>query len=226
MKNLNDLCEEIFEFYKNEITIVICSDGRAFGDVVNVSDENIDIYGQGISKIIRDYNLSHLKFFRMDDLYPNLNPHQLREFLISEFAEDFEMIRNKVKTNENYQRLFNGMHRFLLEEADFSTGLSKNQIERDAKIRTYELIRRSEAWTSLIEREFQNSLRLSIHPHSLKHEKFGISLVPSSSKWATPWHNVIVKIKDKFELMHKEQAEKLNAILKLQDGKYAYYEIV
>src|SRR5690606_8707627 len=103
--------------------------------------------------------------------------------------------------------------------------LSKNQLSKYAKTQTYELIRRSDAWSALLNHLFKGELRLSIHPYELSHEKFGIKLVPSSDKWATPWHNVTVKINDKFELMHKQEALKRDAIPKTHKDKYVYFEI-
>ena len=225
LKNLNDLCQKISKIYGKKVSLIICSDGRVFSDVVNVSDKVIDDYSFGIKEIIEFYKLENLSLFRIDDVYSEFSPERMRDFIIEKYAKDLESVREKVLTNENYQRLFNGMHRFLIEDEIPLLGDSKNAITKRTKAKTYELIRRSEAWTAFIDDYFTDTLRLSIHPHSLRHEKFGISLVPSSSKWATPWHNVVVKLKDRFELMHKAEALKLNAVLKKEADKYAYFEI-
>lgn len=226
LKNLQSICDRISELYNAGARMVICSDGRVFSDVVKVSDESIDRYNDGIRSIINEYNLSSISIFTMEDIFPDRTPSQLREILLDFYALTTEEVRNLVCVNENYRDLFNGVHRFLLEdEVALNTGSSKSAMTRETKKRAYELIRRSDAWSALLNEHFRDALRLSIHPHPPGHEKFGIKLVPGSTKWATPWHNVVVKVKNNFELMHKREALKLNAILKMERDKYAYFEV-
>lgn len=226
LKSLQDLCEKITAIYAPGAKVVICSDGRVFSDVVNVSDESINKYQQGIQDIINEFDLIHLETFALDDLYPDQHGDELRNRLIGQFAKSLEEVKHLVRVQDDYQRLFNGLHRFLLEDmVSMNKTESKNQISKAAKECTYELMRRSDAWSELLNHYFKDDLRLSIHPYQLEHEKFGIKLVSSSSKWATPWHNVTVKIKDKFELMHLQDALKLHALPKMLKDKYAYFEI-
>jgi pyoverdine/dityrosine biosynthesis protein Dit1 len=226
LQNLQKLCDKLSALYIPGARVLICSDGRIFGDVVKVTDEGIDNYQKGIIEIIKDFGLNRLSTFSMDDLFPNLVASEQRTTLLERFAKDVEEVRELVKTSETYGRLFNGMHRFLMEdELALNKTETKNQVSKQTKIRTYELIRRSDAWSALLNHHFKDELRLSIHPYQLNHEKFGIKLVASSSNWATPWHNVVVKIKDNFELMHRKEAMKLNAIPKMMKDKYAYFEL-
>jgi pyoverdine/dityrosine biosynthesis protein Dit1 len=226
LQGLQKLCEQISALYKPGAKVIICSDGRVFSDVVNVCDESINKYQQGIQDIITEFQLNHLETFALDDLYPNLTEDELRERLFVQFAKSISEVKDLIKTRDDYQKLFNGLHRFLLEDMlSLNQSSSKNQISKNAKESTYELMRRSDAWSELLNHYFKDDLRLSIHPYHLGHEKFGIKLVSSSSKWATPWHNVTVKIKDRFELMHLHEALKLQALPKMLKDKYAYFEI-
>ncbi len=226
LEGLQSICAQISNIYNPGAKIIICSDGRVFSDVVNVSDETINNYQIGIENIIKEFNFNHIELFSLDDLYPDLKKDKLREVLLERFGKDIDEVKSLVCANEEYNRLFNGLHRFLIEdELGLNPLLTKNQAKKMTKSRTYELIRRSDAWSELINFHFQDHLRLSIHSYPAHHEKFGIKLVASSSKWATPWHNVTVKIKDKFELMHLQEALKLNATLKMLKDKYAYFEI-
>ena len=226
LQNLQSICDDIRSLYEPGARVVICSDGRVFSEVVKVSDECIDRYNDGIRSIIQEYNFSSLSIFTMEDLFPEKTPTQLREVLLDFYAMTTEEVRNLVCVNENYRELFNGIHRFLLEdEVAMNTHSSKSAMTKETKKRAYELLRRSDAWSSLLNEHFRDALRLSIHPHPPGHEKFGIKLVPGSTKWATPWHNVVVKIKNNFELMHRREALKLNAILKMEKDKYAYFEV-
>jgi len=226
LKNLQDLCQKICCVYEAGARIIICSDGRIFSDVVLVSDESIDRYNAGVLNIIQEFNLDRLSLFRMDDLYPLMRPEDLREVLLKKYASSIADVKAQVIRDEDYRHLFNGIHRFLFEDFRLlESSSSRSYIHKKSKEKSYELIRRSEAWSRFLNEHFNNHLRLSIHPHSLENEKFGVKLVPGSSKWATPWHNVAVKMKDRFELMHKSEALKLNAKIKRERDQYVYFEV-
>lgn len=225
LKSLQDLCEKISSLYSPGARIIICSDGRVFSEVVKVSDEEITSYQHGIQEILKTYGLNRLTIFSLDDVYPG-SGHEQRELLLSKNAKSLEEIRNLVLMESDYKKLFNGLHRFLLEdELVLNSYVTRNKANQETKVRAYELLRRSDAWSVLLQNQFPDALRLSIHPYSIEHEKFGIKLIKSSNKWATPWHNVLVKMKDRFELMHLKEAMQLQASLKFMEDKYAYYEI-
>lgn len=226
LENLNNVCNEINKIYEPGAQVIICSDGRVFAEVVNVSDEKINEYQRGIEKIVKDFKLENISLFTLDNAFEDLNNYELRTELLTSFGREIEEIKHIVKTQDDFKNLFNGMHRFLLEdEMALNTGLSKNQLAIRTKAKTYELMRRSEAWTVFLSHHFKDHLRLSIHPYEMGHEKFGIKLVQSSSKWATPWHNVTVKIKNTFELMHLSEALKLNATQRIMGESYVYFEV-
>ncbi len=226
LQGLNDLCEKISLIYKPGARIIICSDGRVFSDVVKVSDKEISEYQKGIEEIVTEFNLAKISLFALDDLFPEKSADEMRDILLSKYAKSVEDVRNLVLLRDDYKKLFNGLHKFLLEdELELNLNISKNKATQETKIRTYELMRRSDAWSELLNGVFPDELRLSIHPYKLEHEKFGIKLISSSSKWATPWHNVTVKMSDRFELMHLKEALSLNAIPKFVKDKYAYFEI-
>ncbi len=226
LKNLQNLCERIGAVYPPGARLLICSDGRAFSDVVNVADPVIDRYNEGVKQIIQEFDLGALSVFTMDELYPGKTPEELREILLVTHGKELSEVKARIVSDPGYRSLFNGLHRFLSEDTKtLFPGLSRTQVQKQSKENAYELLRRSEAWSELLATHFRGALRLSIHPHDPEHEKFGIKLVASSSKWATPWHNVVVKIRDRFELMHRSEALALNAILKFEKERYAYFEV-
>lgn len=228
LNNLNEMCKKITSVYEPGAEVVICSDGRIFSDVVMVSDEIIDIYSAGIKNIIEEFSLEHLSTFAMDDLYKDLNGVELRERLLWQYSKSIEEVRHLVTNDKDFKSLFNGVHKFLVEDQlglIENDGLSKNQVNKKTKPHTYELLRRSDAWSSLLLDKFDDALRLSIHAYPLTHEKFGVKLVESKERSATPWHNVTVKKDNVFELMHVSKALKLGATQRLFQDKYVYFEI-
>lgn len=227
LNSLNEMCKKISAIYEPGAEVIICSDGRIFSDVVMVSDEKIDEYSEWIKSIIIEFNMIHLSTFAMDDLHRDFNGPELRERLVWQYAKSLEEIRHLVIHDEDFKGLFNGVHKFMVEDQmglEENSQLSKNQVNKKTKPLTYELMRRSDAWSSLLLDHFDDALRLSIHAYPLNHEKFGVKLVHSSEKWATPWHNVTVKKGDQFELMHFSEAEKLGAKKEMFRGKYVYFQ--
>jgi pyoverdine/dityrosine biosynthesis protein Dit1 len=226
LKALEEMCSKLSQVYAPGAKVLICSDGRVFSDIVMVSDKTIDEYSTGIDDIIQDYQLTHVATLSMDDLYPTIKGDELRQKLMQQFGKGLSEVKELVKSNADYLKLFNGMHRFLKEDQEvLHPEKTRSQITKETKEKTYELIRRSDAWSSLLSYTFKNALRFSIHPYPDGHEKFGIKMIQSSEKWATPWHNVTVKMKGQFELMHLKDALKLNAVKKLFENKYVYFEV-
>lgn len=226
LKNLNEMCVRISNVYAPGARVLICSDGRIFGDVVGVSDTVIDQYQASIRDIITELGLLHLGTFDLDDLYPTLKGDELRERVLWQFGKCAEEVRHQVLTDSDTRGLFNGLHKFLVEDrSGVETAKSKNQITKETKACAYELLRRSDAWSQVLNHYHKDALRLSIHPYPITHEKFGVRLVRSSNKWATPWHNVTVKINDTFQLMHHTEALKIGAKKKVLGGKYVYFEV-
>lgn len=227
LNNLNEMCKKITSLYEPGAEVIICSDGRIFSDVVMVSDKIIDEYSEWIKSIIIEFDLKHLSTFAMDDLHQEMNGPELRERLVWQYAKSLDEVRFLVINDDDFRGLFNGVHKFMLEDQmglPENAKISKNQLNKKTKLLTYELIRRSDAWSTLLLDHFDDALRLSIHAYPLTHEKFGVKLVHSSEKWATPWHNVTVKKDDQFELMHLSEAEKLGARKEFFRGKYVYFQ--
>lgn len=228
LNNLNEMCKKISNLYEPGAEVIICSDGRIFSDVVMVSDKIIDEYSEWIKSIIIEFDLKHLSTFAMDDLHQEMNGPELRERLVWQYAKSLDEVRFLVINDDDFRGLFNGVHKFMLEDQmglPENANISKNQINKKTKNLTYELLRRSDAWSTLLLDHFDDALRLSIHAYPLTHEKFGVKLIHSSEKWATPWHNVTVKKGDQFELMHLSEAEKLGATKELFRGKYVYFQV-
>ena len=224
LRRLNLLCDQIAKIYGPGAHLTICSDGRVFSDVVQVSDSAVDIYGREIKNIIAECKLTNLSTFSLEDVFSAHNYDLMRARFVSEFAEDVATIRERTKTNSEAKSLFNGIHRFMFEDQLVLNPLrSKNELKESSKHLAYEVIRRSNAWSRLVENRFPASLRLSIHPQPLHSSKIGISLLASSDCWRTPWHSVTVFDGSKFYLVTREQAEAEGGVLTYAFNKYPYY---
>lgn len=221
---LNKLCQMISSFYLPGAQILICSDGTVFNDLLGVTDTDVKNYTRCIKEIIDHHALSNLKLYNLESYYSNLTLEQMRLKLLTEFGEDLQALQSRTKMNENHQQLFNGIHRFIYEDLlTINTDQTKNQLRLLAKQLTYLVIQRSNAWSNLIESVNQNAVRLSIHPQVCGSKKFGIALLKSDNKWATPWHRVVLQNYDEFSLIKREQAESLQAKKIFINGRFSHY---
>lgn len=225
--NIHDLLEQIAAIYAPGARLTICSDGRVFNDIVGVPDDEVTAYVAALHTLVAELKLSHIDFFDLSDRWTKMSFTSMRNHLVKFYASSIEEIKKEVKNNANEQKLFNGLHRFLVEDyTHLVKNLSKNQIRKLAHQHTYQLIQRSHAWSELIKSEFPNSLRLSIHPQTCDSNKLAYQLVENSSRWATPWHNVVVLQHGRVTLMKNREAQHMPTQLIWQNGRPSHYQLL
>jgi pyoverdine/dityrosine biosynthesis protein Dit1 len=227
LRSLQERCQEIQAIHPPGARITICSDGLVFSDLVGVTDADVNSYGERITQMIEQLHLDSLETFHMQDLYDEAGSgEQMREWLCRHYAESSETIRERLHSNESQQALFNGIQRFLFEDqVDIEKGKSRTRIRSECKERTYEVVRRSDAWGRLVADCFPASLRLSIHPQPPHSEKIGILLAESGDVWLTPWHAVALKENGNFRLVKRREAEDLGASTVFSNGSPSHLEI-
>lgn len=227
LTRLNDLCNSIAKIYPSGAQVTICSDGHVFSDVVRVVDANVDAYVDAINDIIRENAFANLSTFNLKDIFRDDGKYDydcMRMQLDKEFSESVETVRRRVKNETEMRTTFNGIHRFMFEDyAAFHPELSKNAVRERSKILAYHVIRRSNAWSRLVEERFPHAVRLSIHPQLAGSNKIGVCLVPSTDLWRTPWHSVAAFDGHDYMLMPRIQAEAAGAMLSYAHDKYPLY---
>lgn len=229
LKRLNELCQDIGRVYSAGAKVIICSDGRVFSDLVLVSDDTISNYTIAIEALIALENLEFLSVFHLDHALVStgagVRPESLREELLTQFAESKEAIVERTRTQPAAKQLFNGMHRFIFEDRLVFHGTSKSRekIKQESKDVAYELIRRSNAWSALLEQQFPKAVRLSIHPQAWDSEKIPVRLLPSEDRWRTPWHSVALVQGNDVRLVPRKVAQESGARLYYYQGRYPYF---
>lgn len=225
LASLNRLCERIGEIYPPGARVTICSDGRVFNDLVDVADDDVTAYRLAIHRIIAEHELTHLDTFDLDDIFPSMTYDEARAHLDASYAEDLVDLQQRIKESPVQHALFNGIHRFLFEDTlAVHPDLSRNKARNVAKEKAYQVVRRSNAWGRLVAIEYENSIRLSIHPQPAHSPKIGVTFSPSTNVWLTPWHGVAVLDDDGFVLMKRSDAEELGASPKERDGRVTHFE--
>lgn len=225
LRFLQERCDAVRHRYAPGAKLTICSDGRVFNDLVGVDDDDVTMYRQRLEAMIGRLGLRDIDVFDMGDIWPDDSFDTMRARLITEYAEPMEDLVERTKAFSHHQQLYNGIHRFLTEDlADREPGISRNQARTRSKQPAYEVVRRSNAWSRLVSVYFPDSLRLSIHPQAPHGEKVGILLVPADDVWLTPWHAAVLLQADRFQLMHRADAEKLGARLVETEGVPSHFE--
>lgn len=212
LKRLQRLCADISKIYRPGAELIICSDGRVFSDLVGVSDQDVSAYSRGIQKIVQAFELSHIKFFDLENVLPKASFDEMRSLLTENYSDMLEEVKQKTSQCPDAQQMFNGIHRFMFEDQlVLKPGLSRTQARQQSKLLAYQVIQRSNAWSRLLEEYFPQAVRLSIHPQPIVSQKIGIRLLASADIWRTPWHSVPVFDGVDFRLMGCKEAEALGA---------------
>ncbi len=226
LKYLQRLCDRLSEIHRPGVRITICSDGRVFGDVVGVTDEDVSEYGVALRRLIARHDLVSLDVFNLEDVYGSIPFDAMRRRVCAEHADPIEAVRARILSDDAERRLFNGIHRFLVEDLrGVHPERSRTSLSALAKQRAYHVIQRSRAWSGLVERRFPDALRLSIHPQK-PHDvaKLGIRLADEEADaWVTPWHGVGLYVGRRYTLTYRHRAEDAGARLVYQDGRPSHY---
>lgn len=226
LERLHQICQEISQLHLSGTKLTICSDGRVFSDLVNVEEREVSAYRDSIEKIIAEFNFHSLATFQLEDAFAIQDFSRMRNELVQNFGPSLDEIKLGVKTQARDQFLFNGIHRFLFEDAlPLSNGKSRNRVREEAKEITYQVIQRSNSWSAFVEEKFPEALRLSIHPQFGESKKIGMQLVDCENSWGTPWHNVAVQSSKGFFLTKRKIAESLGAERRLAHGKYTFFSL-
>jgi pyoverdine/dityrosine biosynthesis protein Dit1 len=223
---LQSVCDEVADVHRPGARITICSDGRVFSDIVGVTDEAVTRYGAEIASIVAASGRHSLDFFKLEDLFGTGDFEAMRAQLVEHYAEPLEVIRERIRTEDPHRALFCGVLRFLLEDRmGQGSGKTRSRLQKECKADAYRMIQRSNAWSRLVAGNFPNAVRLSIHPQEVHAEKIGIRLGETPDAWLTPWHSAVLKSRERFRLVHREEAEALGARLVYRSGHPSHYEL-
>jgi L-tyrosine isonitrile synthase len=229
---LQTLCDRIKRYYAPGAEIILASDGRVFSDVVGMRDEDVTNYQDEISKMIATLGLNSISTFNLEELFNEMTFDEMRNHLMEKFGEPVELLKEAISRgkestssvdDQEAHRLYLGITRFLVEDSMFpGQTKSRTSVQKESRIRAYAVIQRSKAWGELVEQQFPDAVRLSIHPQSCGSKKLGIKLIEPDN-WATPWHGVAVLVGGRYLLLKRVQAEAIGAHLVMRFGRPSHY---
>lgn len=221
---LQSFCEQVSHFYQPGARITICSDGHVFSDVLGIPDDQVSAYRAELQHLIRSTGGGSIDVYSLADAFGARGFDEMRTLLNVHYGSPIEGIRERVRTDPGARALFNGIHRFIVEDnSALRPELSRTRLRTECKDIAYQVIQRSNAWGALVAEVFPRSLRLSIHPQPSHGEKIGFHLLPTRDSWLTPWHGVVIDDGEHLTLAKRSQAEDMNATLIWRNSRPSHF---
>ncbi len=221
---LQSFCEYIGHFHAPGARITICSDGHVFSDLIGIPDEAVSAYRRELRRMILDTGGGSIDLFSLEDAFGAGDFEHMRRRLVQGYADPLDEVWQRVRSDAAVRSTFNGLHRFLFEDrAGFHPHLSRSKLREQCKHLAADVLRRSNAWSSLAEEVFPSALRLSIHPQPSHGRKIGFHMIRTRDNWLTPWHGVVIDDGRRFTLVKRSEAEERNASLVWRNSRPSHY---
>lgn len=211
---------EMENTYAPGIELNIVSDGYVFNDILNLPDSNVKAYEEMCKEMVQELPINIHTIF---DFYKEMSKQNIIEDILLKFGETEEVLADRIKNDQDTTLLYNGLSIFMQQDLVWEPEISKSQIKKSAKKLAKEMMRRSEAYTGLINAEFSNSIRISCHPSINDGRKFSWRFVDGINVSASPWHNTLCVYKDgsmTYKKKHLAEEEGLEIVMK---GNRPYY---
>lgn len=206
LQNFRRFADQVKEVYSPGVQFSFISDGLIFADIMN-ADEAItrDYYDR--SRALSDRYSVPATWFTMTDFYaPGLTLPVIREKITTQFGISPEELRRRILFDPNVNYLYRGISIFMTEELATQSFPSNNQKQKKAKSLATEMMFRNEAYSKLIQTNFSDHIRLSMHPSINDGVKYSFQLIPGAR--FSPWHSCAVQFKSaQPTTMHRKDAE-------------------
>ncbi|UAK31900.1 isocyanide synthase family protein [Nocardia asteroides] len=224
IESLQGFCDQISSVYRPGAIVTICSDGHVFSDTLGIPDVHVDHYGTELRRMIRSTGGGSIGLYGLRDAMPEMTWDERRRRLLAEYSDGIGALRAAVRTDPAARRMFNGIHRFMVEDnAVLLPDLSATQRRNRSKETAYEVVQRSQAWSRLMAEIFTEAVRLSIHPQANHSEKIGFHLLRTQDSWLTPWHGVVLDDGTSQTLVKRMHAEELGARLVWRNSRPSHF---
>ena len=205
--------------YPPGVNMTIVSDGYIFNDILGIEDRTVQQYEEmsvDMSKV------APMTWFDMTKFYDKRQSKAtVRSKIMTQFGISPEELQRRILFDVNVNQLYRGMTIFMTEEKAIEEFPSNNQRQKAAKILTREMMLRNEAYSGLVQQEFKQHIRLSMH-HSINDgAKYSFQLIPSKAgkAWASPWHCALLLENNDYTTIHKKDAIAAGYELQFKDGR-------
>jgi pyoverdine/dityrosine biosynthesis protein Dit1 len=196
LKFLNSVCQKIQALYPAGAEVNIYSDMFSYLEYFpsTFTKAKIDAYVKGVHKLIRDNDLTHINYTKLD-----MTLAELKEFAESE-AEFSARMKDNSPENIGDIMLYRGLNKFCLPEIEASYTLrpASEQVSNSAKKREAKRMATGIAIMSVAHRKAliaaePDAIRLSAHAKPSAAPQLGVHLNPDHFEGGTPWHSAVVR---------------------------------
>lgn len=207
LENFLTFNKRVKEVYAPGVRITLISDGIVFNDVWDISDKTTQDYYEGVTNIIKT---DVIQWYNAKDFYPaRLSLKEVREKITTQWGVSNEQLSKDILTNPDVNFLYRGIIKFGALELAIKNFNTPTQLQKAAKIFARNTMMRNQAYTNMLNYEFKDHIRLSMHPSVNNGCKYSFKLIPSPSTkaWTSPWHCAILVDKEgDFVTVHRKDA--------------------
>ncbi|KAL7958005.1 Pyoverdine/dityrosine biosynthesis domain-containing protein [Trichoderma compactum] len=236
---LQNVCKDIQEVYAPGAYVTIISDGLVYSDLMGMSSEEIFEYGLNVRRMAEAKGYDRLKFVRIMNLVGVSDSIQVtkeeyisrvdecRRLLVENYMPKGFDAREAIANDPDIKLTYSGYIKLLNRDLRYSPVTANDTTDEEYK-QTVErvasdLITRGKAYAAIIDDNFPEHIRLSIH-RSTGSNKLSFPLVPQpDGSSMTPWHcSVAVTSEGQF---HTALAADLRGSFHVieQDGRPYYF---
>lgn len=217
LDNFKSFVTAIKAVYPPGAIISIISDGFAFNNVMEVSDSIVEQYQEhSMSMGSQDIHWYNLKDFYKKDL----SLDTMRDKLVNQFGITNEELERRILMDPDVNMLYKGMIRFMNLDLAIRDYSSNTQLQKAAKKMARNMMFMNEAYSKLVQSEFQDHIRLSMHPSVNNGTKYSFQLIRSEKAWTSAWHCALLINKEgMMETIHRKDAEAAGYNLIFKDNQ-------
>jgi len=220
--NFDNFARQVRDVYPPGVNINIVSDGYVFSDVLSISDLTVAGYEEVMRDLVKGIDIT---FYNATDFYPKrICMRGVRNKILNNFGINGNVLQDRILNDVDTNMLYRGMIKFMEVDLAIRPYSSTNQLHKEAKRVAREMMFRNEAYSNMVNNEFQNSIRISMHPTINNGKKYSFQLIPSEKAWTSPWHSALfVDENGQYETVHRKQAVERGLQLVYENGRPYYF---
>lgn len=205
LENFMEFHRRVQEVYTPGVRITLISDGIVFNDIWDISDKTTQDYYEAVTDMPKG---GIIKWYNARDFYPKrLSLDEVRNKIVTQWGITPQQLSADIITNPDVNMLYRAFVKFGNLELALNNYPTPTQQQKAAKVWARNTMMRNQAYTNLLNYEFKDYIRLSMHKSINNGDKFSFRLIPGSKIWTSPWHCAILIDKDgEYATIHRKDA--------------------
>lgn len=199
--------QQVQAVYPPGILLAVVSDGYVFNDVMEVSDQTVQAYQEAAEDMVAGDK--SIKWYNIMDFYDGGGSlATAREKLIKHFGITLTELERRILMDTDTNYLYRGMIRFMNLDLAIKDFTSNTQLQKASKIQAKEMMFRNEAYSKLVQTQFSDHIRLSMHQSVNNGTKYAFQLIKGTPDkiFTSAWHCALAIVDGEFETIHKRDA--------------------